>query len=110
MNMPPQARAWAGGESACRPGSVTPRFLTCRDSPGTRSGLAIHFSARLTVFPWPLGVRRNRDGTGTVVRSVSDHEVTAAHAGADQALIAQDGERPLGRALCYPVLLSERLY
>jgi hypothetical protein len=25
MNMPPQARAWAGGEPACRPGSVHPR-------------------------------------------------------------------------------------
>jgi Phage integrase family len=34
-----RSAAGAAGEPACRPGSVTPRFLTCHYSPGRPSGL-----------------------------------------------------------------------
>jgi hypothetical protein len=37
--------AQAAGESACRPGSVTPGFLTCGYSPGTAAGLRKHYGS-----------------------------------------------------------------
>lgn len=42
--------------------------------------------------------------------ALGHHEVTAANPGADQALLTQQRERALGRALRDPVLLREGLY
>jgi hypothetical protein len=39
----PQVSGRAAGESACRPGSVTPGFLTCCYSPAWPSDLRRHY-------------------------------------------------------------------
>ena len=45
MSAKPQVSGGAAGELACRPGSLTPGFLTCRDSHGTSPGLRRHYGS-----------------------------------------------------------------
>ena len=62
------------GEPACRPGSVTPGFLTCRYSPGVPSGLRKLVSPVLIISR----ARSTSDGTETEHGSVAPDDVGAA--------------------------------
>jgi len=65
MNAQPHARGRAAGESACRPGSVSPGFLTCGYSPECRLTCtdSSHEFPSFPAFTHSLAEqRRNRTG------------------------------------------------